>query len=348
VNRILLIALLLCLQACSESTKKVKTDSPIAVQMYRADSVNITTAYEFPATVSAVKNVDLKFEISGRLVFANLVEGSMVAKGQVLARIDPTPFERQLVEAKIRFDDAVRDLARIEDVFEKKLVSQHEFDRAKSRYAITKLAFANAEQDLSYCTIKAPFDAIVGERYIENYSYVTVGAALANLQDRSKLYFTFEVPERVMTANAGNRDIKATAYILGQEDDVFDIYYVEHQTTPNSITQTYAVTFAIDGDVSNLFYPGSRASVKIQQNGKQQSAILIPVKALMGDKSQGFFVWRFNPSTDDVHAVKVEIASLKGEFAAIVGGINVGDKIVSAAVNQMSEGLKVREYKADF
>ena len=274
MNRILLIALLLCLQACSESTKEVKIDSPIAVQLFRADSVNITTAYEFPATVSAVKNVDLKFEISGRLVFANLVEGSMVAKGQVLARIDPTPFERQLVEAKIRFDDAVRDLARIEEVFKKKLVSQNEFDRAKSRYAITKLAFANAEQDLSYCTIKAPFDAIVGERYIENYSYVTVGAALANLQDRSKLYFTFEVPERVMTANAGNRDIKATAYILGQEDDVYDIYYVEHQTTPNSITQTYAVTFAIDGDVSNLFYPGSRASVKIKQNGKQQSAIL--------------------------------------------------------------------------
>ncbi len=91
MNRILLIALLLCLQACSESTKEVKTDFPIAVQLFRADSVNITTAYEFPAAVSAVKNVDLKFEISGRLVFANLVEGSMVAKGQVLARIDPTP-----------------------------------------------------------------------------------------------------------------------------------------------------------------------------------------------------------------------------------------------------------------
>jgi len=343
-----MIALLLCLQACSEPIKEIKAESPMVVQLFKADIVNIASEYEFPATVSSVKSIDLKFEVSGRLVFANLVEGSMAAKGQVLARIDPAPFERQVAEAKIRFDDAVRDLSRVEEVFEKKLVSQHDFDRAKSQYAIAKLALANAEQDLSYCTIKAPFDAIVGERYIENNSYVTVGDTLANLQDRSKLYFTFEVPERIMTANVGNRDIKATAHIIGQEEDVFDIYYVEHQTTPNPVTQTYAVTFAIDGDVDNLFYPGSRASVKIKQNGKQKNAILIPIKALMGDRTQGFSIWRFNSSTNDVHAVKVEIASLNGEFAAIANGLNAGDKVVSAAVNQMSEGLKVKEYKADF
>jgi len=343
-----MIALLLCLQACSEPAQEVKVESPIVVQLFKADRVNITREYEFPATVSAVKSIDLKFEVSGRLVFANLVEGSMVAKGQVLARIDPAPFERQVAEAKIRLDDAVRDLARVEDIFEKKLTSQHNFDRAKSQYAIAKLSLANAEQDLSYCTIKAPFNAIVGERYIENNSYVTVGDTLANLQDRSKLYFTFEVPERIMTANVGNRDIKATAQIIGQEDNIFDIYYVEHQTTPNPITQTYAVTFAIDGDVDNLFYPGSRASVKIKSNGKQQSDILIPIKALMGDKAQGFSVWRFNSSTNGVHAVKVEIASLNGEYAAIASGLNAGDKLVSAAVNQMSEGLIVKEYKADY
>lgn len=348
MNRIILIALFLFLQACSEPVKEVNTKSPITVQLFKADIVDITSEYEFPATVSAVKNVDLKFEVSGRLIFANLIEGSMTAKGQVLARIDPAPFERQVAEAKIRFDDAVRDLSRIQEIFDINLASQRDFDRAKSQYAITKLALANAEQDLSYCTIKAPFDAIIGERYIENNSYVTFGDTLASLQDRSKLYFTFEVPERIMTANAGNRDIKATVHIIGQEDKVFDIYYVEHQTTPNPITQTYAVTFAIDGDVDNLFYPGSRASVKIEKNGKQQSALLIPIKALMGDKAKGFSVWRFNSSTNDVHAIKVEIASLNGEYAAIASGLNAGDKIVSAAVNQMSEGLKVKEYKADF
>ncbi len=348
MNRILIIVLLFGLQACSEPVAEVKTQAPTVVQLFQAELVNITNEYEFPATVSVVKSVDLKFEVSGRLTFADLVEGSTVAKGQVLARIDPAPFERQVAEAQIRFDDAVRDLARIEEVFKKNVASQSAFDNAKSQYAITELALANAKQDLSYCTIKAPFDAIVGARLIDNDSYISAGDSIANLQDRSKLYFTFDVPERVMTANAGNRDINATAHIIGQEENVFDIYYVEHQTTPNPITQTYSVTFALAGKAANLFYPGSRASVKIQNNDRQHSAILVPINTLMGDKDKGFEVWRFEPSSNEVQPVKVQVSALQGKYAVIASGLNAGDKLVSAAVNQMSAGLKVKEYKADY
>lgn len=348
MNRILIIVLLLCLQACSEPVKEVKTQAPIVVQLFKAEQINIASEYEFPATVSAVKNIDAKFEVSGRIILANLVEGSTVAKGDILARIDTAPFERRVAEAKIRFQDAIRDLERIKEVFKKNVASQSTLDSAKSQYAITKLALANAEQDLSYCTIRAPFDAIVAARHIENNSYIRAGDTIANLQDRSKLYFTFDVPERIMTANAGNRNLTATAQIIGQEENIFDIYYVEHETTPNPVTQTYGVTFALEGEVANLLYPGSRATVKVQSNDKHKSAILIPIKALMGDKEEGFTVWRFNSSTNDVQPVKVEIADLRGEFAVIASGINVGDKLVSAAVNQMSAGLKVKEYKADY
>lgn len=348
MNRILILVLLLGLQACSEPVQEVKEQAPKVVQLFTADIVNVTSEYEFPATVSAVKDVDLKFEVSGRLVFADLVEGSTVAKGQVLARIDPAPFERRVAEAQIRYDDAVRDLARIKEVFDKNVASQSAYDNAKSQFEITKLALANAKQDLSYCTIKAPFDAIVAARQIENNSYISAGDTVASLQDRSKLYFTFDVPERIMTANAGNRDIQATAHIIGQEENVFNIYYVEHQTTPNPITQTYSVTFALDGQASNLFYPGSRASVKVLNKSRQYSAILVPINTLMGDKKSGFIVWRFAPESGEVHSVKVEVARLQGEYAVIASGVNAGDKLVSAAVNQMSEGLKVKEYKADY
>ncbi|WP_052379974.1 MULTISPECIES: efflux RND transporter periplasmic adaptor subunit [unclassified Pseudoalteromonas] len=348
MNRILIGVLLLCLQACSEPVKQEKTQEPLVVQLFETKKVDISSEYEFPATVSAVKSVDLKFEVSGRLIFENLVEGSPVAKGDVLARIDSAPFERRVSEAKIRFEDAVRNLARIEEVFKKNVASQSTFDDAKSQFAITELALANAKQDLSYTTIKAPFDAVVGARLIENNSYISAGDTIANLQDRSKLYFTFDVPERVMTANAGNRNIKATAFIIGQEDTVFDITYVEHETSPNPITQTYGVTFALDGKVSNLFYPGSRASVKIENISEQHSAILIPIKSLMGDKNKGFKVWKFRQENNDIQSVTVEIASLQGEFAVVSSGVVVGDKIVSAAVNQMSQGLKVKEYKAEY
>lgn len=348
MNRILMIVLILTLQACSEDAVVTKSEAPLLVQLFEAKQVNISNEYEFPATVSAVKSVDLKFEVSGRLVYTNLVEGSTVAKGEVLARIDPAPFKRRLDEAQIRFDDAVRDLERMKKIFKKNVASQSSLDNAKSQYAITELALANAKQDFSYSTIKAPFDAVVGARHIENDSYISAGTSLANLQDRSKLYFTFDVPERIMTANAGNRDVEATAHIIGQADKIFDIYYIEHETTPNPITQTYGVTFALEDKATNNFYPGSRASVTVKSKAAQQAAILVPIKAIMGGEKEGFTVWRFNPSTTELEAEKISIASMRGEYAVIASGLAVGDKVVSAAVNQMSSGLKVKEYKANY
>lgn len=346
--RTLIISLVVLLQACSEPASITQTNEPMVVQLSEVKLIDIKNEYEFPATVSAVKSVDIKFEVSGRLIFADLVEGSAVSKGQVLARIDPTPFERKVSQAEIRFEDATRDLKRITEVFEKNVASQSALDNAKSQYALTELALANAKQDLSYCTVVAPFDGFVGARYIENDSYISTGTTIANLQDRSKLYFTFDVPERIMTANAGNRDISATAHIIGREEDSFDIYYVEHEITPNSVTQTYGVTFALDGEVTNVLYPGSRATVKVQSNIVQKSAILIPVNALVGDKSTGFYVWKFNHESNQITAVKVNVATLKDEYAVINLGLAPGEKVVSAAVNQMSEGLLVKEYKADY
>lgn len=348
MKRILFVILLMGLQACSEPEKEVTSKEPLVVQLFEAKKVDISSEYEFPATVTAVKNIDLKFEVSGRLVLTNLVEGSRVKKGDVLARIDSAPFERRVAEAQIRFDDSVRNLQRVEEVFAKNVASQSALDDAKSQYAITELALATAKQDLSYCTIRAPFDAIIATRLTENNSYISAGANIASIQDRSKLYFTFDVPERIMTANSGNRNIKATAHIIGQEENVFDINYVEHETTPNPVTQTYGVTFALEGEASNLFYPGSRASVRVTNSSNPASSILIPLKALSGDKVDGFNVWLFNPQSHDVQAVKVEIVSLRGDYAVIASGLSEGDKVVSAAVNQMSAGLKVKEYKADY
>lgn len=348
MNRILILAAVFVLQACSEPTEVKKELEPVVVQLSTARLTTLANDYEFPAIVSAVKSVDLKFEVPGRLIFENLIEGSEVKKGEVLAKIDPKPFQRKVEESRIRHEDAQRDLKRIKDVFEKNVASQRDYDEAKSQFSITKIALENAEQDLSYSTIEAPFDAVIGARYIENNSLIRSGDSLANLQDRSELHFTFEVPERIMTANVGNRDVKATAHIIGQETMVYNIHYVEHKTTPDPITQTYGVTFGLKGETVNFFYPGSRAIVNIVQNNMKLQALIVPLSALIGNNDSGFSVWRFNSADNTLAQVKVNVSKLKGEYALVSSGLNSGDKVVSAAVGQMREGLKVREYKATY
>lgn len=342
-----MLAAVFLLQACSEPTEIKQETAPVVVQLTSVQATSLANNYEFPAIVSAVKSVDLKFEVSGRLIFENLIEGSEVKKGQVLAKIDPKPFQRKVEESRIRHEDAQRNLKRIKDVFEKKVASQRDYDDAKSQFSITKIALENAKQDLSYCTIRAPFDAVIGARYIENDSLIRTGDSLANLQDRSELYFTFEVPERIMTANVGNRDVIATAHIIGQESKVYDIHYVEHKTTPDPITQTYGVTFGLKAEVANAFYPGSRAIVNIMPNN-QLRALVVPLRALIGNSDSGFSVWKLNEQDNKLTEVKVTVSDLQGDYALVSSGLNSGDKVVSAAVGQMREGLLVREYKATY
>lgn len=343
-----MISLVLTLQACSEQQTITKSKQPLVVQLQTVEAASKEAIYEFPATVSAVKNVDIKFEVSGRLIATDLVEGSQVAKGQLLAKIDPKPFERKVKENKVRHELAIRDLDRIAKMNKKGAASQSMLDNATTQFEITKLELANAKQDLSYTEVTAPFDAFVARRLIENNSYIRAGDTVANLQDRSKLYFTFDVPERLVTQNAGNTDIEAVAYVIGRPEQMFKIHYVEHQTSPDPVTQTYPVTFAIDNNDEFFLTPGARAIAKITLKQNHIDGFVIPVSALVGQKSGGFSVWLFNQETQMLTQQAVDVVEMFDDYVLIRSGVTTGDKVVSAAANQMSEGIVVKEYKADF
>ncbi|MCF2947386.1 efflux RND transporter periplasmic adaptor subunit [Paraglaciecola aquimarina] len=339
------LSLLILVQSCSEEAAVVSETSPTVVQTFTAVTQQNNQAYEFPAVVSAVKNVELRFEVAGRLIATNLVKGKKVEKGQVLAQIDPAPYERKVKDREVRHQVATNDLKRIQALYKKGGVSHSDFDNAKSLFETTLLDLNNAKQDLSYTKISAPFDGFVSDRYVENNSYVQVGSSIATIQDRSTLYFSFDVPERIMTLNSGNKDVEASARVIGLEDQVYKIHYVEHEAIPDPITQTYNVTFAIDNAQETALIPGSRAMVTIQTNLNRGQLIAIPVSAVIGDAESGFAVWEFNNSV--VNKQAVQVAGIVDNYALISSGLTAGEKVVSAGTTYMREGLAVREYKAE-
>lgn len=331
--------------ACSEQVVVNQEKKPLVVQLSPVIYGENPEVHEFPAVISAVKDVDIKFEVSGRLTEVNLTKGKKVTKGQVLAQIDPAPFTRRVEEQRIRHEVATKELRRVERMFADKLVSQSQLDNSQSQFDITKLGFDNAKQDLSYATVVAPFDAIVADRFIENNSYIKAGETIAVLQDRSKIYFSFDVPERIMAKNNGRRDVEAYAYITGAPEQKFELEYVEHETNPDPITQTYNVTFASDNIDGMSFIPGTRAIVKAQRNSLFNKPLLLPITALVGSNEQGFDVWVYNPQTSVVNKRKVEVGTVIDNFALIVSGVNASELVVSAAANKMHENLSVKPYQ---
>lgn len=341
------VSLLVLLQSCAEETVVDPVEAPLVVQTFTVVKQQKNDVYEFPAVVSAVKNVELRFEVAGRLIATDLVKGRKVKKGQVLAQIDPAPYERKKKDREVRHELATNDLKRIEALYKTGGVSHSAYDNAKTQFETTLLDLNNAKQDLSYTKITAPFEGFVSDRYIENNSYVQVGNSIATIQDRSTLYFSFDVPERVMTLNKGNTDVVATARIIGVEDQVFKIHYVEHEAIPDPITQTYNVTFAIDNAQETLLIPGSRAMVTVQTHLGRGQITAVPVSAVFGDVESGFAVWLFDEKQNIVNKRVVSINGIAENFVMISNGLIEGEKVIAAGITYMRDGLVVREYKAE-
>ena len=343
-----LSASLLVLSACSDAPKaEVEQAQVQAVKLVETISNPNQTERAFPAEVSAVKTLEVSFEVSGRLIKENLLTGTIVKQGEILAQIDPTPFEQRLRETTARLDQAKRDLARTTSTFEKGLSSQAQLDDAKTAWELAVIARDKAQQDLSYTTLTAPFDAQVSERIVENNSYVRAGETVAKVQDVSRFYFNINVPERLLSSYQKGSPVEASASIVSAPHKQYVLQYVEHATQPDPITQTYKVVFAADGRDSSLT-PGARAVVKVTLGNKTvDTGVLVPFTALQGNDTEGFHVWRYNDADSTVNRVNINVLQIEGSYALVNGEIALGERVVAAGGAKMRDGLFVKPYMAE-
>ncbi|WJG09195.1 efflux RND transporter periplasmic adaptor subunit [Aliiglaciecola sp. LCG003] len=343
---LLLVTLLVgCSQPEAQMEKEV---APTVVKLSEVIAIPELNEFTFPAVVSAVKTVDVRFEVSGRIVQMDMVAGKDVSKGHLLATIDPQPFKRRVQEQQARRDQAQRDMQRTAQMFEKGLVAQSSLDSAKTEFELADLELGNALQDLSYTKLSAPFDAQVSQRLVENNSFVSKGETIAKLQDVSRIFFTVNVPERLVTANAGRGIDSAKAAILTMPDQWFDVEYVEYSAQPDPVTQTYEVKFAMAPNDELNLTPGARAVVKTSVNSElKDSGVLIPINALVGNNDQGFHVWKYTQNQQSVIKVGVDVLQMKNELALVSGELMPGDFLVSAGASKMFQGISVKPYTAE-
>lgn len=349
-SRFLIISLLatILLSGCSaEELENTQLQAPRYVKLATVTQVPDVDEFTFPAVVSAVKTVDLSFEISGRLTQTNLVTGSDISKGTLLATIDQAPFIRGVDESKTRFEQAKRELKRIEQMFTQNLVAQSALDAAKTAYELALIKLKNAEQDLSYTQLFAPFDGKVSQRLVENNSFVNAATPIARLQDLSKIYFNINVPERLLTANIGRGILTARASLATNQKQWYDVNYVERSTQPDPISQTYEIVFAMDPIDQLPLTPGARAIVRVQLQGTVHSkGVVVPINALVGDANNGFAVWIYNQK-GTVEKRQVMVLNVVANSAIVEGNIDIGQQVIAAGANQMHEGIKVAPYQGE-
>jgi membrane fusion protein (multidrug efflux system) len=155
-----------------------------------------TPGIEAVGTVSAAQGTDVAGEVAGVVKSINFKANDKVAAGDVLVQIDDTLERADLEAAQSTLAVNQDALARADKLFKQNFATSADLQSAQNKLALAQGALQRINATLSQKAIKAPFGGVVGIPKVEVGQYVQTGAAVATLQDLSKMRVDFTVPEQ--------------------------------------------------------------------------------------------------------------------------------------------------------
>ncbi|CAG4916333.1 MdtA/MuxA family multidrug efflux RND transporter periplasmic adaptor subunit [Paraburkholderia gardini] len=308
-------------------------------------------------TVTPLANVTVRTQLSGILQTVAFREGQMVKKGDVLAQIDPRPYQISLenAEGTLAKDQALLQTARLDLKRYQTLLSQDSIARqqvdtqaslVKQYEGTVKSDQANIDTfklDLVYARITAPVSGRVGLRQVDPGNYVTPGdtngiVVITQLQPISILFTTSEdnLPAITKQMRTGTK-MSVTAYDRSNTTSL-EAGYLE--TVDNQIdTTTGTVKLrAMFQNPNNLLFPNQFVNTRLLVNAIKD-AVIVPTSAVLNG-SMGQFVYVVKPD-NTVTVRQVKVGPVDGERTSIQSGLQVGERVVIDGSDRLREGAKI-------
>jgi len=304
-----------------------------------------TLSRSYPGKVQAAKRVELSFHLPGHLIELPVKEGQEVKKGDLLARIDYKDYQSELDTLKAEFDRADADFKRFAELFDKKIISEMEFGRIKAQREVAESKFEEAQKNIGYTSLFAPFAGIIGQRYVDNFQDVQAKQPVLSLQDISEVEIVINIPEKDI-ATANKEKIGSFFAVFDSlPDKEFELTIKEYAIKADPATQTFKITFSMPQPEGLNALPGMTATVRRRFSADTQSGSLfvVPFRVLVPDGAGYSYVWLVDKSNSTVRRQKVIVGNLIGENdIEIKEGLSEGDQIVIAGISQLYEGMKIR------
>jgi len=285
-------------------------------------------------TLLANEEVALRPEISGRVTSISFAEGTGVRKGDVLLRINDRELKAQLKRKEFEETQASDKEARMRRLLEVKGISQEEYDRAANALGMVRAEKEIIRSELAKTKIVAPFDGMVGLRYVSEGSYVTSNMLVATMQDADPVKVEFSVSEKYAKQINKGSEIKVRVGD-SQEEYQGSVYAVEAKIDP--ATRTMKARAKIPNPRGDLI-PGSFAKVDITLE-RLPDAIVIPAESIIPEMSGEKVFICVNGKARSV-PVKTGIRTETG--VQITEGLNPQDTLVVTGLLQLTDDRAVQ------
>jgi RND family efflux transporter MFP subunit len=283
----------------------------------------------------------------------------VVEEGQVLARLDPTDFEIALEDRRAAFENSQRNFRRAAELIDSGSISRLDYDRMEAEFRSARAALAQAEANLNYATLRAPFRGRVARRYVDNFEEVRAKQRVLYLQDTDMLDVIIAMPESVVrSVTASSSDADLTRQSAADSDavdvramvsfeDYSNISYAlqikEIATRADPDTQTFAVTFTMPQPDEFTVLPGMTAQVDVDFTGllTRETATWVPAPAVQADAELEPRVFVLDPETMEVRSRPVSVGRMASDMIEVLSGLSGGEEIVAVGAAYLADGMRV-------
>jgi RND family efflux transporter MFP subunit len=343
----------LVLMACS---KPITIEPSIMrVSVFELPEVEHSNLRSFKGVAKAHDLVELSFRVDGRIAKIPVTKGQLIKKGDVLAQLDQTDYQVALNDRKAKQVLTAKQHKRAKTLLDKKLMSQAEYDKIRADFLVAKAQLKMAELELQYTTLKAPFDGIVGDMFLDSFENVLPGISVLSAHKIDLIEVNVEVPDIILAVTTNANDEAARQ--KRRFDVVFEAYPeitftgtpLELNTQKDPATRTYIATLTVPIDPNYKLLEGMPVTVSVDLSGvshRYKNEYLLPVNAVVlpdgGNLAkQEAFVWLYNSENQTVSSQAVQIDALIGDMIEVTGGLEGGELIISNGASRLTEGQKV-------